>query len=224
MIMSPYRRGLRDAFHPFPVWPTAEEALGAAERTHAAVEQSRLERNEYFSGDRLSVRVYLPRPGGPWEDAIERVVIHAGEVVELSCVGLDGRRCDTYIRDETYRAIAGIAHGVTITIRWDGIHLVRTMGSLSGLFILADGSDPAVIHQHGRWGARPTRAADSVDHTTAVADLVRRWQGLRSPRDRMRVTHFWMGHANPILAEAGLATLHVAPHPHMTPSPVHVRR
>jgi hypothetical protein len=102
--------------------------------------------------------------------------------------------------------------------------------------VLADGSPQTLCVDHDRslapvrgrspYAPLPVRARAQQDNQdvsllpsareirhwdAARARLVQRWEALADPADRARITSFWLGHPHPILAAAGLATLHVVP-------------
>jgi hypothetical protein len=202
--MNPNHGSLRQAFHPFPAWPTAEEAVAAVLRTHESTPKSILSQKwpnpngvgYVLVDDRSFRQLRVP-------DAITRVILERHEIVTLECQRLGGRPCSAIIHGGGYQAVADGGQG-TITIRWDGVQLSRTIGGPLGRFPLADGSAAVVAKQGGCWTALPGQ--EQTYSEKSVQDLVRRWEALPSPRDRLLVSEFWVGHTNPLLAAAGMAT------------------
>jgi hypothetical protein len=76
--------------------------------------------------------------------------------------------------------------------------------------VLADGTSHILLLADGH--PRPTQQCvigefDNQEAEYATHRLIERWGALTSPADQARVLQYWLGHANPLLAQAGFAAL-----------------
>jgi hypothetical protein len=115
---------------------------------------------------------------------------------------LDPHRCEWTVRGTSPLAAGRLHHRA-------GLRAERLTGRVAFRPLHADGTSRDLhISDTGRILLEQQTIAESSNDPTTIATLIARWRTLRSPVDRQRVAHFWVGHHVPSLANAGLLALH----------------